>query len=262
MACSARRLTVFLIIAGLIVLIVPWEPVTLSAAEEIAPSPSSSEERVDVKKGLVAFVEIKTEEPVTVYILYPTQYTKYKATGSADGILEFKNITWLIYPIPALLEDQTVYFVPFVPKGGPKGGPKEGDVLFHTIYEDIYERIDRLMKGEEMLRAGMEMAVAGGTEVIRLTPLIPGLKVRLDFSGDTRFVIVKTIDLARYRKGVKSFEQLYEESDLKGSEKGINFSTTDFEDLYLIVRLIVRTRDPVRVKSVIHATKESAESGC
>jgi len=109
-----------------------------------------------------------------------------------------------------------------------------------------------------MLRAGMEMAVAGGTEVIRLSPLIPGLKVRLDFSGDTRFVVVKTIDLARYRKGVKSFEQLYEESDLKGSEKGVNFSTTDFEDLYLIVR----TPDPVRVKSVIHATKESAESGC
>ena len=254
MACSARRLAVFLIIAGLIVFIVPWEPVTFSAAEEIAPSPPSSEKRVDVKKGLVAFVEIKTEEPVTVYILYPTQYTKYKATGSADGVLEFKNITWLIYPIPALLEDQTVYFVPFV----PKGGPKRGDILFHTVYEDIHERIDRLMKGEEMLRAGMEMAVAGGTEVIRLTPLIPGLKVRLDFSGDTRFVVVKTIDLARYRKGVKSFEQLYEESDLKGSEKRVIYSTKGFEDLYLFVR----TPDPVRVKSVIHATKESAESGC
>jgi hypothetical protein len=254
----ARRLSVFLIIAGLISL---WElgrPVTFSAAEEIAPSPPSSENRVDVKKGLVAFVEIKAEEPVTIYIMYPTQYTKYKATGSADGILEFKNITWLIYPIPALMEEQTVYFVPFV----PKGGPKRGDVLFHTVYEDIHARIDRLMKGEEMLRAGMEMVVAGGTEVIRLTPLIPGLKVRLDFSGNTRFVIVKTIDLAKYRKGIKSFEQLYEESDLKGSEKGINFSTTDFEDLYLIVRLIVRTPDPVRVKSVIHATKESAESGC
>lgn len=250
MACSVRRLSLFLIIAGLISLWEPGGPVTLSAAEETAHSPPSSENRVDVKKGLVAFVEIKAEEPVTISIMYPTQYTKYRATGSANGVLELKNITWLIYPIPALLEDQTVYFVP------------KGDVLFHTVYEDINERIDRLMKGEEMLRAGMEVVVAGDTEVIRLTPLIPGLKVRLDFSGDARFVIIKTIDLARYRKGVKSFEQLYEESDLKGSEKGVNFSTTDFEDLYLIVRLIVRTPDPVRVKSVIHATKESAESGC
>jgi len=256
-ACSARRLSIFLIIAGPIVFIVSivlWEPVTFSTAEEIAPSPPSSEERVDVKKGLVAFVEIKTEEPVTVSIMYPTQYTKYKTTGSANGVLEFKNITWLVYPIPALLEEQTVYFLSSV----PKGEAKKGDILFHTVYEDIHERIERLMKGEEMLRAGMEMAIEGGTEVIRLTPLIPGLKVRLDFSGNARFIIVKTIDLARYRKGIKSFEQLYDEADLKGSEKGINFSTTEFEDLYLIVR----TPDPVRVKSVIHATKESAESGC
>jgi len=257
-ACLVRRLALFLIIAGLISLWEPGEPVTLSAAEVTAPSPPSSENRVDVKKGLVAFVELKSEEPVTISIMYPTQYTKYKTTGSANGVLEFKNITWLIYPIPALLEEQTVYFLSSV----PKGEAKKGDILFHTVYEDIHERIERLMKGEEMLRAGMEMVVAGDTEIIRLTPLIPGLKVRLDFSGNARFVIVKTIDLARYRKGIKSFEQLYDESDLKGSEKGIHFSTTEFEDLYLIVRLIVRTPDPVRVKSVIHATKESAESGC
>lgn len=254
MACSVRRLSLFLIIAGLISLWEPGVPVLLSSAEEAAHSPPSSENRVDVKKGLVAFVEIKSEEPVTISIMYPTQYTKYKTTGSANGVLEFKNITWLIYPIPALLEEQTVYFL----SSAPKGEAKKRDILFHTVYEDINERIDRLMKGEEMLRAGMEMVVEGDTEIIRLTPLIPGLKVRLDFSGNARFVIVKTIDLARYRKGIKSFEQLYDEADLKGSEKGINFSTTEFEDLYLIVR----APDPVRVKSVIHATKESAESGC
>lgn len=243
MASSVRRISRFLIIAGLIL---SWDPVLLSASQGSDFSPSSSDKQVDVKKGQVAFVEIKSEEPVTVAIMYPTQYAKYKITGSVSGTLEFNNITWLVYPIPALLEEQTVYFV------------LKGDVRFHTVYEDINERIDRLMKGEEMFRAGMEMAMAGGAEVIRLTPLIPGLKVRLDFSGDARFVIVKTIDLARYRKGVKSFEELYDESDLKGSEKGIDFSTTEFEDLYLIVR----TMAPVRVKSVIHATKESAESGC
>lgn len=204
------------------------------------------ERRVDVKKGLVAFVDIRSTEPVTMYIMYPTQYSKYSATGSLDGVLELKNITWLMYPVPAMLEDQTVYFVP------------RGEVIFNVQYEDIKERIDRLLKGEEMLRAGMEMLVEGGINVIRLTPLIPGLKIRLDFSGNARFVIVKTIDFARYRKGIKTFDQLYEESDLKGHEKGFNFSTTDFEDLYLLLE----TPAPMRVRSIIHATKESAESGC
>lgn len=234
-----HRVFIILFLTGLVVLGVAVRP--SSAGKDPPP-----ERRVDVKKGLVAFVEIRSREPVTMYIMYPTQYRKYSATGSLEGALEIKKITWLIYPVPAMLEDQTVYFVP------------EGGVIFNVQYEDIEERIDRLLKGEEMLRAGMEMLVEGGISITRLTPLIPGLKIRLDFSEDARFVIIKTIDFARYRKGIKTFDQLYEESDLKGHEKGFNFSTTEFEDLYLLVEAIV----PIRVKSIIHATKESAESGC
>lgn len=207
--------------------------------------------RVDVKKDRVAFVEMKSSEPVILYIMYPSQYSRYAETGSISGVTEYKNITWLMYPVPALFEDQTVYFV-------SAGDVRPGDVKINVTYENINERVDRLLKGEEMLRGGTETLVEGGVNMIRLTPLIPGLKVRLDFSGDTQFVIVKTTDFARYRKGIKSFESLYEEADLKGTDRGFDFSTTDFEDLYLIVR----TTAPVRVKSVIHATKESAESGC
>lgn len=204
------------------------------------------EKRVDVRKGVVAFVDVKSEEPTTLYVLYPTQYSKYKGTGSTEGVLEFKDITWLLYPVAAMLEDQTVYFV------------LKGEARFDVRYENIQERIDHLLKGEEKLRAGMEMQVEGGVSMIRLTPLIPALKVRLEFSNDVRFVIVKTIDFARYRRGLKTFEQLYDEAVLRGPEKEIHFSTTDFEDLYLLVK----TGEPVRVRSIIHATKESAESGC
>lgn len=208
------------------------------------------ERRVNIEKGQVAFVELKSPDPLTVYIMYPTQYTKYNTTGSLEGVLELKNITWLLYPLPAMLEDQTVYFVP--------EREVRREVTFNVEYEDIKERIDRLLKGEERLRAGMEMMVENGVNAIRLTPLIPGLKIKLDFSGEARFVIVKTIDFARFRKGIKTFEQLYGESDIKGSQNVFNLSTTDFEDLYLLVEAPAT----IRVKSIIHATKESAESGC
>ena len=207
---------------------------------------SLAENRLDVKKGEVAFVEIRSQEPSTIYIMYPTQYNKYKTTGSLEGVLEHKNVTWLIHPVPAMLEDQTVYFI------------QKGETIFSVVYENIQERIDGLIKGEEMLRAGMEMRVADKENVVRLTPLIPDLKMMLDFSKEAKFVIIKTIDFARYRKGLKNFDQLYEESVHKGSGTGYNFTTKDFEDLYLIIK----TPDPIRVKYIIRATKESAESGC
>lgn len=179
----------------------------LTSSQHSALRTPHSEKRVDVKKGLVAFVEMRSTEPATLYLMYPTQYSKYAATGSVDGVLEFKNITWLIYPVAAMLEDQTLYFVP------------GGDARFDVTYEDIKERIDRLLKGEERLRGGMEMWIERGVQVIRLTPLIPGLKVRLDLSVAAEFVIVKTIDFARYRKGLKSFDQLYEDAALKGLKR-------------------------------------------
>jgi len=217
---------------------------TSGVAEEI--SAPLLEKRVDVQKGRVAFVEVMAEGPITLNILYPTQYRRYKESGSIEGGLIFEDITWLLYPVAAMLEDQTVYLV------------SEGEARFDVRYENIQERIDQLLKGEVKLRAGMEVIVEGGVGVIRLTPLIPDLDVMVDFSRDVPFVIVKTVDLARYRKGLKSFDQLYEEATLKGSEKGIRFSTTDFEDLYLLVK----SDSPVRVKATIRATKESAESGC
>ncbi len=237
MGCLAHRLFTGLITVSFMVLCVTGA---------LAIRNPESEKRVDVKKGIVAFVEVRSAEPATLYIMYPTQYSKYKTAGSVDGTLEFRNITWLIYPVPAMLEDQTLHFV------------MKGETRFDVVYEDIQDRINRLMKGEERLRAGMEMSVEAGINVVRLTPLLPGLKIALDFSKDARFIIIKTIDLARYRKGIKTFDQLYSEAGLKGSESGFNFSTTDFEDLYLLIETPV----PIRVKSVIHATKESAESGC
>jgi hypothetical protein len=96
-----------------------------------------------------------------------------------------------------LLEDQTVYIV------------SKENITFNITYENIQERIDRLFAGEEQLRAGTEMSINSGINIVRLTPLIPGLKVRLDFTDNTQFVITRTIDLARYNKGLKDFDQLY-----------------------------------------------------
>ena len=202
--------------------------------------------KVEAKKGIVAFIELSSPSQSDVYLLYPTQYNKYKTSGSLEGVIEFKDITWLFYPIPALLEDQTVYII------------TKGEVKLNIAYENIQERLDRLFAGEEQLRAGTEMSIDSGISMVRLTPLIPGLKVRLDFTENAQFVIVKTIDLARYKKGLKSFDQLYKEYELKGSSDHFNFSNSDFEDLYMLVR----TDKRIRLKYLIWATKESAESGC
>src|SRR4030065_2801570 len=202
--------------------------------------------KVAAKKGIVAFIELSSPSPSDVYLLYPTQYNKYKESGSLEGVLEFKEITWLFYPIPALLEDQTVYII------------TKGEVKLNITYENIQERLDRLFAGEEQLRAGTEMSINSGISMVRLKTLLPGLKVRLDFTENAQFVIVKTIDLARYKKGLKSFDQLYKEYELKGSTDHFNFSISDFEDLYMLVR----TDKRIRLKYLIWATKESAESGC
>jgi len=204
------------------------------------------EKKIEAKKGIVAFIELSSTVPADIYLMYPTQYNKYKASGSLEGVIEFKEISWLFYPVPALLEDQTVYIV------------SKENVNFNITYENIQERIDRLFAGEEQLRAGTEMSINNGITVVRLTQLIPGLKVRLDLTENAQFVITRTIDLARYNKGLKGFDQLYKENALKGSSDHFNFITSDFEDLYLLVR----TDNQIRLKYMIWATKESAESGC
>ena len=206
----------------------------------------SGVKKIDAKKGIVAFIELSSPVPADIYLMYPTQYNKYKASGSLDGVIEFKEISWLFYPVPALLEDQTVYIV------------SKENITFNITYENIQERIDRLFAGEEQLRAGTEMSINNGITVVRLTQLIPGLKVKLDLTENAQFVITRTIDLARYNKGLKGFDQIYKENALKGSNDHLNFITSDFEDLYLLIR----TDNQIRLKYMIWATKESAESGC
>ena len=206
----------------------------------------SGGKKVDAKKGIVAFIELSSPVPTDVYLMYPTQYNKYKASGLLEGVIEFKEISWLFYPVPALLEDQTVYIV------------SKGNITFNITYENIQERLDRLFAGEEQLRAGTEMSINNGITVVRLTQLIPGLKVKLDLTENAQFVITRTIDLARYNKGLKGFDQIYKENALKGSNDHLDFITSDFEDLYLLVR----TDNQIRLKYMIWATKESAESGC
>ncbi len=201
---------------------------------------------IEAKKGSVAFIELSSSAQSDVYLLYPTQYKKYVTTGSLEGVIEFRAISWLFYPVPALLEDQTVYIL------------TRGSFNFNITYENIQERIDRLYAGEEQLRAGTEISMNRGVTIVRLTPLIPGLRVRLDFTGSTQFVIARTIDLARYNKGLKSFDQLFNDNALKGSGDNLIFTTSEFEDLYLFVR----TDDPVRLRYMIWATRDSAESGC
>ena len=45
---------------------------------EVSPTISNTEKvkekKVDINKGLVAFVEINSSAPSTVYLMYPTQY--------------------------------------------------------------------------------------------------------------------------------------------------------------------------------------------
>ena len=250
--------TICVVFAAVILIycLIYWCDTSLLKAEgtlpltEVSPTISNTEKvkekKVDINKGIVAFVEINSSAPSTVYLMYPAQYEKYMKSGSPESVLEFKDITWLFYPIPALLEDQTVYFV------------TKGDVAFNITYENIQERIDRLFSGEEQVRAGTEMLINKGINVVRLTQLIPGLKVTFDFFSKSEFVVIKTIDLARYRKGIKGFDQLSNENELKGSNDHFNFTTSDFDDRYLLIR----TENPGKLKYIIRATKESAESGC
>ena len=81
---------------------------------------------------------------------------------------------------------------------------------------------------------------------------------RLPGVVESEFVVIKTIDLARYRKGLKGFDQLSNENELKGSNDHFNFTTSDFDDRYLLIR----TENTGKLKYIIRATKESAESGC
>lgn len=111
-------------------------------APSLAGAASARQKMVEVNKGQVAFVHIRADGPTSILIMYPAQYQSYKATGSTEGAYAVQDVTWFLYPIPAMLEAQTVRFV------------ADRDLVFDVVYEVIEERVDRLFRGEELLRAG------------------------------------------------------------------------------------------------------------
>jgi len=71
----------------------------------------NNEKKVFVERERVAFVEITSDKPVALFIMYTPQYNNYIKSGSTDGAFEVNNIRWYFYPIPAMFDDQTVFFI-------------------------------------------------------------------------------------------------------------------------------------------------------
>lgn len=205
-----------------------------------------TEKKVSAEKGRVAFVEIRAERPVTLLVLYPSQYKRYVETGEKSGALEITGILWYIYPIPAMLEDQTVYFI-----------VKDG-AEFKIRYEIIDERIKKLYSGEVLLRSGLE-SLLGGISTLRLSQILPGLKIEVTTSAKAKLAVVKTIDYAFFLRGIKTFDEIYSSAEIKrDGDAPLRLETKDFDDLYIISE----AEEGTRIKYLIWATKESAESGC
>lgn len=205
-----------------------------------------TEKKVSVEKGRVAFVEIRAERSVTLFVLYPSQYKRYVETGEKSGALEITGVLWYIYPIPAMLEDQTVYFI-----------VKDG-AEFKIRYEIIDERIKKLYSGEVLLRSGLE-SLLGGISTLRLSQILPGLKIEITTSAKAKLAVVKTIDYAFFLRGIKTFDEIYSSAEIKRDDDApLRLETKDFDDLYIISE----AQEGTRIKYLIWATKESAESGC
>ncbi len=203
------------------------------------------EKKVFVEREKVAFVEITSDKPVDLFIMYTPQYKNYTKSGSTEGAFDVRNIRWYIYPIPAMFDDQTVYFV-----------VKEG-AQFKITYENIKERIDRLFKGEILLRSGATSFFKKGIDSIRLTQNLPDLQIEIEASEDAQIAAVKVMDYISLTRGQKSFEDIYKNASFKGV-KSLNFRAPDFDDLYLIVK----SENGVNIKYKTWANKETANSGC
>ncbi|HAP66598.1 MAG TPA: hypothetical protein DCQ99_02030 [Nitrospinae bacterium] len=203
------------------------------------------EKKVFVEREKVAFVEIKSDKPVDIFIMYSPQYKNYTKSGSTEGAFDMRNIRWYIYPIPAMFDDQTVYFI-----------VKEG-AEFKVTYENVKERIDRLFKGDMLLRSGADSFFKKGIDSIRLTQNLPDLQIEIEASEDVQIAVVKVMDYISLTRGKKSFEEIYENASFKGV-KSLNFRSPDFDDLYLIAK----SENGVNIKYKTWANKDTASSGC
>jgi hypothetical protein len=203
------------------------------------------EKKVFVEREKVAFVEIASDKPVDIFIMYTPQYNSYLKSGSMEGAFDVKSVTWYIYPIPAMFDDQTVYFI-----------VKEG-AKFSISYENIKERINRLYKGEVLLRSGANAFFKKGIDSVRLTQNLPELQIDIEASEDVPIMAIKVMDYLSLTRGLKSFEEIYNNANLKG-KKSLSFRAPDFEDLYLVVK----SENGVDIQYKTWANKEAANSGC
>lgn len=203
------------------------------------------EKKVFVEREKVAFVEITSDKPVALFIMYTPQYNNYIKSGSTEGAFDVKNIRWYIYPIPAMFDDQTVFFI-------VKDGAK-----FNITYEIIKERIDRLFNGETLLRSGADAFFKKGIDSIRLTQNLPELKIDIEASIDVEIMVIKVMDYISLIRGLKSFEEIYKNASIKGN-RSLNFRAPDFDDLYLVVK----SENGVNIRYKTWANKDTATSGC
>jgi len=58
-------------------------------------------------------------------------------------------------------------------------------------------------------------------------------------------------------RGLKSFEEIYKNADIKG-EMSLNFRAPDFDDLYLVVK----SENGVNIRYKTWANKDTANLGC
>lgn len=203
------------------------------------------EKKVFVEREKVAFVEITSDKPVDIFIMYTPQYNSYLKSGSMEGAFDVKSITWYIYPIPAMFDDQTVYFI-------VKDGAK-----FSITYENVQERIERLYKGEVLLRSGASAFLKKGVDSIRLTQNLPELQIDIEASEDVPIMAIKVMDYISLMRGFKSFEEIYDNTNNKG-KKSVSFRAPDFDDLYVVVQ----SKNGVNIKYKTWANREAANSGC
>lgn len=203
------------------------------------------EKKVFVEREKVAFVEITSEKPVDILIMYTPQYNNYIRSGSAEGAFEVKNIIWYIYPIPAMFDDQTVFFI-------TRGGAR-----FNVTYENIKERIDKLFKGEMLLRSGVSSFFKKGIDSIRLTQNLPELQIEIEASEDVQIMVIKVMDYISLTRGLKSFEDIYSNAKFKGI-RTLNFRAPDFDDLYLVAK----SESGTNIMYKTWVNKDTASSGC
>ncbi len=208
-------------------------------------NPIEYEKKIFVEREKVAFVEITSDKPVDIFIMYTPQYNSYLKSGSTEGAFDVKSVTWYIYPIPAMFDDQTVYFI-----------VKDG-ARFSITYENVKERIDRLYKGEVLLRSGINAFLRKGVDSIRLTQNLPELQIDIEASEDAPIMAIKVMDYLSLTRGLKSFEEIYNNASLKG-KKALSFRSPDFEDLYIVVK----SEKGVNIKYRTWANRDAANSGC